>query len=132
MEDKIDVNEMLYRAVKRSRPDWLENGKPTSAMFKDENGNSVDRDGCRSLEEIVQFMRDTTFGNRLKGVVELNAGDCMNTGAEVIAAKTEKNPYHANIFLNDDEKIGALQALMLADVSLIVYEDPEIKWVCIA
>lgn len=129
MKDKIEKQEMLYRAIKRSRPDWLEKGKPTSGMFKDENGNSVDRDDNRSIEEIVQFMRNTTFGKRLKGVVELNAGDCMNIGTKVVAAKTEKNPYHANIFLDDDEKIGTLQALMLADVSVVVYENPEIKWV---
>ena len=129
MKDKIEKQEMLYRAIKRSRPDWLEKGKPTPVMFKDEKGNSVDRDDNRSIEEIVQFMRDTTFGKRLKGVVELNAGDCMNIGTKVVAAKTEKNPYHANIFLDDDEKMGTLQALMLADVSVVVYEDPEIKWV---
>lgn len=129
MKDKIEKQEMLYRAIKRSRPDWLEKGKPTPAMFKDEKGNSVDRDDNRSIEEIVQFMRNTIFGKRLKGVVELNAGDCMNIGTKVVAAKTEKNPYHANIFLDDDEKIGTLQALMLADVSVVVYEDPEIKWV---
>lgn len=129
MKDKIEKQEMLYRAIKRSRPDWLEKGKPMPVMFKDEKGNSVDRDDNRSIEEIVQFMRDTTFGKRLKGVVELNAGDCMNIGTKVVAAKTEKNPYHANIFLDDDEKMGTLQALMLADVSVVVYEDPEIKWV---
>lgn len=129
MKDKIEKQEMLYRAIKRSRPDWLEKGKPTPVMFKDEEGNSVDRDDNRSIDEIVQFMRDTTFGKRLKGVVELNAGDCMNIGTKVVAAKTEKNPYHANFFLDDDEKMGTLQALMLADVSVVVYEDPEIKWV---
>lgn len=129
MKDKIEKQEMLYRAIKRSRPDWLEKGKPTPAMFKDENGNSVDRDDNRSIEEIVQFMRDTTFGKRLKGVVKLNAGDCMNIGTKVVAAQTEKNPYHANIFLDDDEKMGTLQALMLADVSVVAYIDSEIKWV---
>lgn len=129
MEDKIEKQEMLYRAIKRSRPDWLEQGKPTPVMFKDEKVNSVDRDDNRSIEEIVQFMRDNTFGKRLKGVVELNAGDCMDIGTKVVAAQTKKNPYHANIFLDDDEKIGTLQALMLADISIVVYEDPEIKWV---
>lgn len=131
MEDKIETQEMLYRAIKRSRPDWLDKGKPTPVMFKDEKGNSVDRGDNRSIEEIVQFMRNITFGKRLKGIVRLNAGDCINIGAKVIAAKTERNPYHANIFLDDDEQIGALQALMLADVSMVVYEDPEIKWTCL-
>lgn len=129
MNSKIEKHEMLYRAIKRSRPDWLEEGKPTSVMFKDKDGNSVDRGDNRLLENIVQFMKDTTFGKRLKGVVKLNAGDCMDIGVKVIAAVTENNPYHANIFIDENEELGSLQALMLADVSHIVYEDPKINWV---
>lgn len=131
MNSKIEKHEMLYRAIKRSRPDWLESGKPTSAMFKDKDGNSVDRGDNRSLENIVHFMRKTTFGKRLKGVVKLNAGDCMEIGVKVIAAETEFNPYHANIFVDDNEETGSLQALMLADISNVVYEDTKINWVCL-
>ena len=59
----IQGHEQLYRAVKRSRPDWLDgNNIPTSAMFKDSNGVSVDRDGGREEPEIV-----------IKGIGEKNA-----------------------------------------------------------
>ena len=97
-------------------------------MFKDKKGNSVDRDGGRSVDEIVDFMRETTFGKRLKGVVELDAGKCMETGARVCPDPTDKNPYHANIFIDEDELIGNLQALQLADMSSVVFVDEEVRW----
>ena len=56
LSEKISEEEELFRAIKRSKPSWLDGGKPVSAMFKD-NGNSVDRDGKRTLEDIICFMR---------------------------------------------------------------------------
>lgn len=131
MEKKIQKNEMLYRAIKRSKPDWLESGKPTSAMFKDQKGNSVDRDAQRKLDDIINFMNEGVFKNRLKGIVELNAGECMDEpiNAVVKAAPTEANPYHANIFIADDEQKGSLQALMLADISRVVHINEAVNWV---
>lgn len=132
MDDKIQKHEMLYRAIKRSKPEWLDDsGQPTSYMFKDERGNSVDRDDERTLDEIVRFMDSGVFRNRLKGVVELNAGTCMEIGASVKSDASESNPYHANIFIDQDEVIGNLQALMLADASKVVYLNPVMKWVII-
>lgn len=130
MEDKVQKHEMLYRAIKRSKPEWLDDeGQATSYMFKDENGNSVDRDDKRSLEEIIQFMNNGVFKKRLKGVVEINAGVCMEIGTSVEPDPSDSNPYHANIFIDKDETVGNIQALMLADASKVVYMDPVMKWV---
>lgn len=39
LDNFIKSNEQLHRAVKRSKPDWLDvQNRPTSAMFKDVNG----------------------------------------------------------------------------------------------
>ena len=44
MEATVQRNEVLYRMIKRSQPDAMdEDGHPTSALFKQENGVSVDR-----------------------------------------------------------------------------------------
>lgn len=130
MEDKVQKEEMLYRAIKRSKPEWLnDEGRPASYMFKDENGNSVDRDDNRPLIEIIQFMSDGVFKKRLKGVVEINAGKCMKIGTFVEASPTESNPYHANIVIDNNEVIGNLQALLLADASKVVYMNPIMKWI---
>ena len=131
MENNIQRKEMLYRAIKRSKPDWLDNGKPTSAMFKDEKGNSVDRGAERTLDEIVQFMKNGVFSKRLKGIGSINAGECIDIGTRVEAAATMTNPYHANIIISKDEFLGNLQALMLADLCNIVYENPFMHWVCL-
>lgn len=97
MEEKIQKTEMLYRAIKRSKPDWLDyNGKPTASMYKDEGGNSVDRDDNRTIEEVVYFMENGIFKNRLKGVIEISAGSCMDIGAIVVPDPKDYNPYHAN------------------------------------
>lgn len=76
-------------------------------------------------------MNRGVFKNRLKGIVELNAGKCMEEpiNAVVEATPTETNPYHANIFIGDDEQKGSLQALMLADISIVVHINETMNWV---
>ena len=43
--NKIEDSEMLYRVVRRSDPDGFIQGRPTAALFMDEKGVSVDREG---------------------------------------------------------------------------------------
>lgn len=101
-------------------------------MYKDRGGNSVDRDDGRKLDEIIQFMDNGLFKNRLKGIVSLNAGKCMAEpyAAEVRAAASVENPYHANIFIDEKNEFrGMLQALKLSDISTVVYVNKSMKWV---
>lgn len=42
----------IYRRVK-SKPIFMKDGRPSSALFKDSKGVSVDRDGGRGLDEII-------------------------------------------------------------------------------
>ncbi len=132
MRNIINQNELLYRAIKRSKPEWFENEKPTPAMFKETGGNSVDRDGGREESEIIRFMNEETFPGRLKGVVRLSAGECMSgpNAVKVVADPSKDNPYHANIFLceNDIFKYD-LQALKLSDISTVVYINQNMDWV---
>ena len=133
MQENISQKEILYRAVKRSKPSWLDNnGKPTSAMYKDTGGISVDRDGGRDVDSVVSFMKEKTFKNRLKGVVSLTAEKCLSEpfAVEIEAAPSPENPYHANIKRNEkDERISQLQALKLADISKVEYIDDDMKWI---
>lgn len=51
MENTVQRDEKLYRVIKRSQPDTVdENGHPTSALFKQDDGVSVDRDGKKAGE----------------------------------------------------------------------------------
>ena len=59
MEETVQRNELLYRVIKRSQPDSMnEKGRPTSALFKQENGVSVDRDGERSEDVIIKHLKN--------------------------------------------------------------------------
>ncbi len=52
--NKIEDSEMLYRVVRRSDPDGFIHGRPTAALFMDEKGVSVDREGERSEQDYVR------------------------------------------------------------------------------
>ena len=132
LSKNIQDNEQLYRAVKRSRPDWLDGSNiPTSAMFKDSNGVSVDvdRDGNREESEIFKFMREVSLPKRVKGIVRLAVSECRKTGTKVESAPSEVNPYHANILLDsDDIRRYNIQALKLARASKLVFFDESKEW----
>ena len=70
MDIEVKENENLYRAVKRSNPDYIiGKNKVSSAMFKDESGVSVSRDGGRSEKEVISSFKDSPFwSKRLKAI----------------------------------------------------------------
>ncbi len=129
LAETIKETELLYRVVKRSKPGWLDYGKPTSAMFRDDNVVSVDRDGGRTEIAVINAQKES-FGNRLKGVVRILAGKCFDVGANVEAAPSAENIYHANIRLDvEDRKREMLQAYKIAQSAVIVYLDDSVAWV---
>ncbi len=84
MEATVQRNEVLYRMIKRSQPDAMdENGHLTSALFKQENSVSVDRDGGREEEEIIKKFKDR-FDKRFKGLVKVGAEVCIDINMAVI------------------------------------------------
>lgn len=129
MEETVQRNELLYRVIKRSQPDSMnEKGRPTSALFKQENGVSVDRDGERSEEAIIETFKER-FDKRFKGLVKVGADICIENDIVVIP-ETSSNIYHAEIFENvNKDPLGQLKALILADQSEVVIYEPEVKWV---
>ena len=126
MDKTIGRSEILYRVIKRSQPDTIdEHGKPTSALFKDDNGVSVDRDGGRSEPEVVDRFKNS-FGQRFKGLVRVGSDVCIDNNMAVIP----DNGYHAQIF-DDFQKtpLSQLNALILADSCGIVTFENNIVWV---
>lgn len=119
-------SEKLYRVVKRSQPDTIdEHGNPTSALFKQDDGVSVDRDGGRLESEIIDRFKEY-FGQRFKGLVRVGADVCLDNDMAVIP----DHGYHAEIF-DDCQKtpLSQLKALILADSCRVVAFESNIAWV---
>ena len=105
-----------------------EKGRPTSALFKQDNGVSVDRDGDRDEKIIIKTFKER-FDKRFKGLVKVKANVCIDNNIAIIP-ETSSNIYHAEIFENEDKvPLGQLKALILADSSDVVAYEPEVKWV---
>lgn len=99
---EINDKELLYRAVPNKPQLWKEkDNRPSSALFKDSKGVSVDRDGNRPDNEIVENFK-SKFPCR--AVVKVTAGKCRELEALVLAKPLEDNPFHAEIH-NNREKI---------------------------
>lgn len=124
--------DILYRAIKRSRPELvIQNGinlRVSPALFKDENGVSVDRKMQRD-EEMVLLQMKNNFDKRLKGIVQLSESDVTHVNAIVVPKPTNNNKYHAEIHKNCSEvMLDDLQALQLADKCCFVFFDYEKTW----
>ncbi len=129
MEAIVQRNEVLYRVIKRSQPDSMdENNQPTSALFKQDNGVSVDRDGDREESTIIETFKDR-FEKRFKGLVKVKAHICLDNGMAVIP-ETKNNIYHAEIFENEEKiPLSQLKALILSDNAEVVVYESGVKWV---
>ncbi|MFJ7646111.1 hypothetical protein ACIQ1H_01105 [Lysinibacillus sp. NPDC097279] len=120
MREQISENEHLYRKVSHKPLFWKpEINRPSSALFKDSNGVSVDRKMDREIPEIISFM-ETTFGkDDIKAVVQLSVEDCSEIGVVVYKDPIENNPYHAEIHPPDLKKPLAKK---LAKACVVVYQ----------
>lgn len=115
----IDDTEILYRAIPDNPNMWKpEINRPSSAIFKDERGVSVDRDGGRSEQQIID-----DFQNRWpdRGIVSILTKTCREIGTEPIAKPEEDNIYHAEIFDNDGSpKIKRSKLKKMRDAAIVV------------
>lgn len=106
LPEKVDPKEELYRAIPNKPTLWKEDeGRPTSAIFKDSHGVSVDRDGDRNETEVNKdlFDRLTNLDKEIKAIVKINAGKCTELGANVESDPIENNKFHALILRNKEK-----------------------------
>jgi hypothetical protein len=93
--DFIEDEEILYRAISDNPSHWKPTlKKPTSALFKDKNGVSVDRDGQRSIQEIEDTFENRKPGN---GLCCIPAGECRELQTYPIPKPLDDNAFHAEI-----------------------------------
>lgn len=131
MDIEVKENENLYRAVKRSNPDYIiGKNKVSSAMFKDESGVSVSRDGGRSEKEVISSFKDSPFwSKRLKAIGRITNKDCQDVNVYVIEDPSQNDKYHSLIFGDKNKNnITNIQALRLSDKCAIVYCDMDMSY----
>lgn len=97
----LSDDEILYRAVKPF-PNWWkpELNKPSSAVFKDSRGVSVDRDAGRSNTEVVAELRSRF---PVRAVVSISVAICRGIGTHPIARPLPNHPEHAEIHRSETE-----------------------------
>lgn len=119
---------VLFRAVKRSKPDCLDSdGKPSSALFK-EPQVSADTDGGRPDEQILEAFQ-AHFPGRLKALTSFQAALCQDYGITINPAPEHGNPYHEVLTDGDNDMLTSLQAKILADHAEVIFYDENVKWV---
>lgn len=125
----------IYRRVK-SKPIFMKEGRPSSALFKDSKGVSVDRDGGRELCDIIadeerlhslytngssdEELRER--GEGLKAIIQLTDLQCDQVEVCVIPDPiNEENEYHALLQRSETEiQLSKSQAKALARSATVI------------
>lgn len=127
--------EELFRRLS-SKPQFINSeGNPSSALFKDSKGVSVDFDGGRDLALIINaeeaLFRKSNVDKSiwLRAIVKIPRKVCEEAEVFVKGDPVEGNPYHA-IIQGDQEhvELSKRQARILARSSEVIkaYEEGEV------
>jgi hypothetical protein len=95
-EDIVENSEKLFRAIKPPPQFWsTKENRPSSALFKDTHGVSVDRNGEREQDDVNSFFK-SRFEN-LRGLALIYASTCLEVNCRVFPKQEDGNPFHAHI-----------------------------------
>lgn len=125
----------IYRRVK-SKPIFMKDDRPSSALFKDSKGVSVNKDAGRKVDDIISDeerlhalyingLSDEEIkeqGEELKAIIQLTNVQCDSVGACVIDDPIHgENEYHALLQKSETEiQLSKGQAKSLAKMATIV------------
>ena len=117
-------DENLYRAVKPKPIFWkMAVNRPSSALFKDSNGVSVDRQADRTVDEALETVRENFSEIQLKAIVGIMVKECEGIGAIVKYKPIESNTFHSEIHNSLEEaQLTDGKAKRLARLSKIYYQ----------
>lgn len=116
-DEELRNDEVLYRAI---HPVWLKPGhkKPTSAAFKQSTGVSVDRDGGREEQTIIDVFENRRPGF---GLASITAEECRNLDTFPVPKPLPDNEYHAEIHNSETRvKLSPSKAKKLSEAVRIV------------
>lgn len=117
----IEDGEVLYRAALTTMPtSFDEDGGVLPAIFMDEKGASVERNGERDEQTVLDVLKDK-FLHKIIGVVKITAGECRTCETYPIATHNSSNKYHAEVHDSPTQKeIHILKAMQLAETCIRV------------
>lgn len=125
MKETIEKHEKLYRMVIMNPNYWKnELGKPSSAVFKDSKGVSVDRDGSRSELNITETFIERFGAEKMKAIVSITAEFCYDLETHLVYSPTDDNKYHAEIHASEERApLSNSKARKLANECIITWEN---------
>ncbi|MBS5401659.1 hypothetical protein [Bifidobacterium sp.] len=113
MDATFSDKESLLRAVypPARKPIFWQNGKLSSAAFKDKKGLSVERTYDRTIEEAALSMSQRFVGF----IVYVTVSDCKKVNAYVKYCPSSNNKYHSEIHGSEKSvELNNIQAFILA------------------
>lgn len=110
----------MYRAVKPLEQMWKKdehgNRIPSSAVFKDSKGVSVDRQNYRDNQDAVNFIQ---WNFKDSSIISVTVNDCEEVEANYLSDPTEANPYHCIIRGSDTMELRKAQAKKLSKKAVL-------------
>ncbi len=118
----IVFSDVLFRNVSSKPQFWKPvEGKPSSAIFKDSKGVSVDRQKERDTSEVIDDIK-SKFTDTY-AIITVSTDDCSNANVVVLDKPLENNPFHAEIHKSSTEiQLSSAQARRLAKACKVVFK----------
>jgi hypothetical protein len=111
--DAIEGHELLFRAVKPNPVFWKSiESRPSSALFKDSLGVSIDRDGEREEMKIISGFRNRFTD--LRGIAKVKAQECLDLKCRTTPDPVAGNEFHGLILGEVETELSNRQARELA------------------
>lgn len=125
LNNHIDDCEYLYRRVITNPNFWdFEKNQPSSAVFKDSHGTSVDRQADRSDDDIIKSF---TSNFSLRAIIKIQTKTCRSLETYPIYKPENNNIYHCEIHDSESKvQISSSKAKKLRDNSEIIFKNEDI------
>lgn len=119
--DFIEDHELLYRAVPKFPKFWKNDNKSvSSALFKNCNGVSVDRDGNRTEESICSILQKR-ISNSI-AVAKLIASEARQIDVFLHPKPSSSNQFHAEIHESESQiLISNSKAKQLCNIVRLIW-----------
>ncbi|MCA0234021.1 MAG: hypothetical protein LCH91_26430 [Bacteroidetes bacterium] len=119
LNEHIEDNEFLYRRIILNPNFWdFEKNRPSSAIFKDSNGASVDRQDNRSDSDVIE-----TYKNyEIRGITKVLTSVCRELETYPIYKPLDDNIYHCEIHDSKEKiQLSSSKAKKLRDNSIVIF-----------